>query len=463
MKNKWAALALLAATQFVLILDLTIVGIALPPLGAELGLDQRDLSWLTTAYSLVFGGLLLLGGRLSDYAGRRKIFMIGMVLFAAGSLVGGFASSGEVLVAVRAVQGLAGALVAPAAMSLVMTIFEGDPAFGRAMGIWGAVGGVGGAAGVVLGGLLTDWFGWRSVFFVNVPVGVIVAALALVVLPVARPTAVRRGFDVAGAITSTAGLALLIYSMVDLETLWTAVAAVALLAAFVVIESRSANPLMPLGIFRKPLLRAGNVLMFLVASAMQAVFFILTLYTQMVLGYTATQSGLSMAAIAVSIALTASTLGGRAVARYGLRATAATGMALITVAVAWYTRIGVDGGFLANLLGPEIVSGVGFGLLVVAATIAATAEATPAEAGLASGLFNVTTQVGISVGIAVLITVASSRTAGATDPASLVAGYQAAIWVALGIVVAGVIAALTLLPRRTAAPEDRQRVPVPSA
>ncbi|MFI6320717.1 MFS transporter [Nonomuraea sp. NPDC050556] len=462
MKNKWAALALLAATQFVLILDLTIVSIALPPLGRDLGLDQQDLSWLTTAYSLVFGGLLLLGGRLSDFAGRRRVFMAGMVLFAAGSLVGGFASTGEVLVAVRAVQGLAGALVAPAAMSLVMTIFEGDPAFGKAMGIWGAVGGVGGAAGVVLGGLLTDWFGWRSVFFVNVPVGVVVAGLALVILPAAGPAAVRKGFDLAGAVTSTAGLALLIYSLVDLDIRWTAVA-VALLVVFVVIESRSANPLLPLGIFRKKLLRAGNVLMFLVASAMQAVFFILTLYTQVVLGYSATQSGLSMAAIAVSIALTASMLGGRSVARYGLRTTAGIGMGLIAVAVAWYTRIGVNGAFLADLLGPEIISGIGFGLLVVAATIAATSEALPAEAGLASGLFNVTQQVGISVGIAVLITVASTRTAGATDTASLVAGYQAAIWVGLGIIVAGVIAALTLLPRKTATKEPQQAAPVPTA
>lgn len=463
MKNKWAALALLAATQFVLILDLTIVSIALPPLGRDLGLDQQDLSWLTTAYSLVFGGLLLLGGRLSDFVGRRRIFMVGMVLFAAGSLVGGFASSGEVLVAVRAVQGLAGALVAPAAMSLVMTIFEGDPAFGKAMGIWGAVGGVGGAAGVVLGGLLTDWFGWRSVFFVNVPVGVVVAALALVILPAAGPTAVKKGFDLAGAVTSTAGLALLIYSLVDLDTIWTAVAAVALLGAFLVIESRSANPLMPLGIFRKKLLRAGNVLMFLVASAMQAVFFILTLYTQVVLGYSATQSGLSMAAIAISIAVTASTLGGRAVARYGLRTTAGLGMGLIAVAVAWYTQIGVNGTFLADLLGPEIISGIGFGLLVVAATIAATSEATPAESGLASGLFNVTQQVGISVGIATLITVATTRTGAATDAASVVAGYQAAIWVGLGIIVVGVIAALTLLPRKTPVRTNQQPAPVPAA
>ncbi|GAA3232711.1 MFS transporter [Actinocorallia longicatena] len=454
--SKWAALALLATTQFVLILDLTIVGIALPPMGRDLDLDSAGLSWMTTAYSLVFGGLLLLGGRLADTLGRRRVFVAGMAMFAAASLAGGAASTGEMVIAVRAVQGLAGALVAPAALSLVMTIFKDDPALARAMGIWGAVGGVGGAAGVVLGGVLTDAFGWRSVFFVNVPVGAAVAVLALVLLPEARSAAPRRGFDLAGAVTSTTGLGLLTYALVDAaESGWAsgpvlaaAAAAVALLALFLVLESRSANPLMPLTIFRNPPLRAGNLLMFLVPAAMQPVFFLLTLYTQQILGYTPTESGLSIAAIAVAIALTASLAGGRAVERFGIRATAVAGLGLLLGGALLYLRLAVGGSFAGVLLAPEIITGVGFGLFVVAATVAATSGVSGEEAGLASGLVNVAQQTGISVGTALIVAVAAAVTGGSTRPADLVEGYHAGIGVAVAILAVGLVAAAVLLPRR---------------
>ncbi|NRQ34944.1 MFS transporter [Nonomuraea sp. NN258] len=466
MKNKWAAFALLAATQFVLILDLTIVSIAMPPMGRELGMSAQDLSWTTTAYSLVFGGLLLLGGRLSDYVGRRRIFVAGMALFAVSSLVGGLAESGALLIAVRAVQGLAGALVAPAALSLVMTIFKDDPALNKAMGLWGAVGGVGGSAGVVLGGLLTDWFGWRSVFLVNVPIGIVVSLLAFRLLPAARSESRVAGFDLAGAITSTGGLALLTYALVDAaEAGWTSArtlgigaVSIALLAAFLIVEKRSAGPLVPLNVFRRKQLRAGNVLMFLVAAAMQPVFFLLTLYTQLVLGYSATQSGLSIVAISVTIALTASTLGGRVLTRYGLRTTAATGMAFITAGAALYLRVDVGGDFLVDLLPSELLTGFGFGLLIVAATVAATAEASPAESGMVSGLFNVTTQVGISVGIAVLVSIAAGVSGGSTVAADLVAGYRMAFLAATVLSAVGLVAALTLLPRHT--PVSREPVGV---
>lgn len=445
--NKWAALALLATTQFVLILDLTIIGIASPIMGTELHLKPQELSWMTTAYTLVFGGLLLLGGRLADYMGRRRVFVAGMLLFAAASLAGGLASTGALVIAARAVQGLAGALVAPAALSLVMTIFKGDPQLNKAMGVWGAVGGVGGAAGVVLGGLLTDWFGWRSVFFVNVPVGVVVAALAFRLLPAARSTEPRGGFDLAGAITSTGGLALLTYAAEGSGALWAGALAVVLLAAFLVIEWRSKNPLMPLGIFRKRRLRAGNVLMFLVPVAMQPIFFILTLYTQLVLGYSPTQSGLSMVAIAVTIAVTASTVGGRALSRYGVRTTAAVGIAFMLAGVLLYLRIDVDGSFLASMLAPELLTGFGFGLMVVPATVAATAEAAPGEAGLASGLMNVSQQTGISIGMALLISLAATTTGGSTQAADLVAGYHAAVWAAVAVLTIALAAALTMFPR----------------
>ncbi|WP_431893854.1 MFS transporter [Nonomuraea sp. bgisy101] len=460
--NKWAALALLAATQFVLILDLTIIGIASPIMGGELHLRPQELSWMTTAYTLVFGGLLLLGGRLSDYLGRRRVFVAGMLLFAAASLAGGLASTGALVIAARAVQGLAGALVAPAALSLVMTIFKDDPQLNKAMGVWGAVGGVGGAAGVVLGGLLTDWFGWRSVFFVNVPVGAVAALLAFRLLPAVRSTEARGGFDLAGAVTSTGGLALLTYAFEGSGTLWAGALAVVLLAAFLAIESRSKNPLMPLGIFRKRQLRAGNVLMFLVPVAMQPIFFILTLYTQFVLGYSPTQSGLSMVAIAVAVAVTASTVGGRALSRYGVRATAATGIVFMLAGIALYLRIDVDGGFLTSMLAPELLTGFGFGLMVVPATVAATAEASPGEAGLASGLMNVSQQTGISIGMAVLISLAATTTGGSTQPADLVAGYHAALWAAVAVMAVALVVALTMLPGLKAAAVSESRAHQPA-
>ncbi|NUR82908.1 MAG: MFS transporter [Nonomuraea sp.] len=450
MKSKWTALALLAATQFVLILDLMIVSVAMPPMARELHLTASDLSWMSSAYSLVFGGLLLLGGRLSDYLGRRRMFALGMVVFALASLAGGLAGSGGMLVAARAVQGLGGAIVAPAALSLVMSIFKDDPAMPRAMGVWGAVGAVGASVGVVVGGVLTDGLGWRSVFYVNVPIGLAAAALAVVLLPATPVARASRGFDVLGAITSTGGLALLIYAFVDTDPLLV-VGAVVLLGAFLVIEKRSASPLMPLGIFRNRGLRASNVVMFLVAGAMQPVAFILTLYTQQILGYDATQSGLSVVAISVAIALTASTLGGRILARYGARTTIAAGLVLILVAVPMYLRLGVDSGFVSHLLLPEILSGIGFGLLVGAVTMTATSSVPAAESGLASGLFNVTQQVGISIGIAAQIALATA-VAGSTSPQALLAGYHVSFLVSAALVAAALVTTLVMLPKRTREP-----------
>jgi EmrB/QacA subfamily drug resistance transporter len=456
MRSKWAAFWLLVTTQFVLILDLTIVSIAMPPMGAELGLTQADLSWTTTAYSLVFGGLLLLGGRLSDYLGRRRVFVAGMLLFAAASLVGGLAGSGAVLIAGRAAQGLAAALVAPAALSLVMTIFKDDPAINKAMGLWGAAGGVGASTGVVLGGLLTDGLGWRSVFLVNVPIGVVVGALALVLLPAARAAEPVRGFDLAGAITSTGGLALLTYALVDAteqgwtsaRTLVTLAVALVVLAGFLLVERRSANPLVPLNVFRRRLIRGGNVVIFLVAAALQAVFFLLTLYTQLVLGYSATQSGLSLVAVSITIALTASLLGGRVLAARGIRFTAVAGLTSIIAGLLLYLRIDVNSGYLTVMLPPELLTGFGFGLVVVAATVAATSEAGPSESGMVSGLFNVTQQVGISLGIAVQVSVAAGVTGALVTPESLISGYRAAFMVAALLATGGLAAALTLLPGR---------------
>ncbi|WP_449062744.1 MFS transporter [Planomonospora algeriensis] len=336
-RSSGAALALLVTTQFVLVLDSTIVGVALPSIARDLDLAQEDLSWVNNAYVLVFGGFLMLGGRLADLAGRRRVFVAGLLLFTLASLAGGLAPTPGVLIACRAVQGLASALVAPAALSLLMTVFpDGTPQEkarrNRALGVYGAVSGAGGAAGMVLGGLLTDGFGWEAVFYVNVPIGVAGALLAPVLLPPGRAGERGGGFDLAGATTVTAGLALLVYVLVGTErngwasaqTLGLGGLAVALLAAFAWIETRSGQPLVPLGIFRRRTLRGANLVGALIPMGVIPSIFFLTLYTQQVLGFSPLASGLALAPLALSVVLAATTVG-RFLARLGLRLATAAG------------------------------------------------------------------------------------------------------------------------------------------
>ena len=325
-RGKGAALALLATTQFVVILDASIVNVALPSIGSALEFSQQNLSWVVNAYTLTFGGFLLLGGRLADLLGRRRMFMIGLVLFSFASLLGGLAQSDLWLIAARALQGLGAALISPAALSLVTTIFAEGAERNRALGIWGAVAGSGGAAGVLLGGMLTEWAGWEWVLFVNVPIGVAAAALAPRLLPENRDEGAARDFDATGAVLVTGGLALLVYTLVDAESAgWTSTQTLGLgalslatLAAFVGWESRASHPLMPFGIFRLKTLRGANAVGLLLGMSLFSMFFFISLYMQQVLGYSPIEAGFAFLPLAVTIMVSA-TVAARLVTRFGAR------------------------------------------------------------------------------------------------------------------------------------------------
>ncbi|MGH8774349.1 MAG: DHA2 family efflux MFS transporter permease subunit [Jiangellaceae bacterium] len=460
-RARWFALALLATTQFVLILDAAIVGVALPSIAADLALTQSDLTWIGNAYTLLFGGFLLLGGRLADLLGRRRMFVGGLVLFTAASLVAGVAGSGVVLVGARALQGFAAALVSPAALSLVMILFKDGAERNRALGIWGAVAGSGAAAGLVLGGFLTDWFGWASVFYVNVPIGVAAVLLAFRLLPRSGAVERTRGFDLAGATTVTGGLALLVFVLVNAneagwlsaQTFGLGALALALLAAFVVIEMRVEHPLVPLRIFGSPMLRGANAVAVLTTMAMFPMFFFVTLYTQQVLGYSPIESGLAQLPFALTIILVASSIG-PVIARLGLRTTAITGLVLMAAGLGWISRLSVDGTFLGDLFGPMLVTAAGAAFAFISMTIAATNGAAEHEAGLASGLINTAQQVGGALGLGVLVAVATARTDGvvaAGEPVVSVAvteGYQSGLVVGAALALTAAVVAAVMLPRQ---------------
>jgi EmrB/QacA subfamily drug resistance transporter len=445
------SLALLAVTQFVLVLDVSIVGVAMPSVGTELGFAPEDLSWVANAYVLAFGGLLLLGGRVADLLGRRRMFAVGTAVFAAASLAGALSTDAWMLVGARAAQGVGAALVAPAALSLLLTIFPPGPDRNKAMGVFGAVAGAGGAAGSILGGVLTEWLGWEATLYVNVPIGVVVVVLAFRLLPEASdPTA--RGFDLAGAVTVTGGLTLLVHTLVNANqagwlsarTLGTGAVALALLALFVVIETRSAHPLVPVRIFRSAALRGANIMSALTAMGILPLFFYLTFYMQQVLGYGPIAAGTAQLPLALSIAATAGAAAAL-IARIGVRATMASGLLIMAVGLAWFSRMSPDGSFLADVLGPSLVIGVGSGLAFVTTTVAATSNTRPEQAGLASGLFATAQQFGGALALAVVVAVVTARTTDVFDGGERVAAVALTEGYRLGMVLAAVVSAAAAL------------------
>lgn len=469
-RQRGLALALLVTVQFVLVLDASIVNVALPSIGRDLHFDQADLSWVGNAYTLTFGGFLLFGGRVADLAGRRRMFVAGLALFTAASLAGGLAPTAGALVGARAVQGLGAALVAPAALSLIMTLFTDGPERNRALGLFGAVAGAGGAAGAILGGLLTDWLGWESVLFVNVPIGAAAIALAPVLLPEARDQEVR-GFDLLGAAAVTGGLALLVYTLVDVNNAgWDSTAtylrgagAAVLLAAFAAVEARVRHPLVPLGIFRQRSLRGGNLAAVLATMAIFPMFYVMTLYLQQVKGYGPIRAGLGQLPVAVTMAFGAGA-GSRLITRFGARGPLAAGLAAVAAGLAWFAGMSATGHYAADVLGPAIVMGLGGGLVFVSVTIAATAGASAGESGLASGLINTTQQVGGALGLAVVVAVSTAATehSSARVPAgALTDGFRAGMLASAGIALAGALAALLLVPGRPAEAADTPPVTVP--
>ncbi|HEU5062311.1 MAG TPA: MFS transporter [Solirubrobacterales bacterium] len=450
--KRWIALILLCSAQFVVVLDASIVNVALPTIGEALDFTESSLPWVVNAYVLTFGGFLLLGGRLADLLGRRRVFMFGLVLFAIASLFGGLATSSGQLVAARAVQGLGAAILSPAALSIVATTFRDGAERNKALGIWGAVAGSGGAAGVLLGGVLTEYLGWEWVLWVNVPIGIAAAAIAPSLIAESRNEQETRHFDVAGAATITLGLSALVFALLDAEdagwgsaqTIGILIAAAILLAAFVAIEQRSQAPLVPFRIFRLRTITGANVVGILVGASLFSMFFFISLYMQQVLGYSAIKAGLSYLPLAIAIILSAG-IASALVTKVGFKPILAAGMVLIATGLVWFSQISPDGTFLADILGPSLLAAVGLGFAFVPVTIAAVSGVEDREQGLASGLINTSQQVGGALGLAILAAIANSEIGTSRDPAVLTDGFSSAFLVGSGFAVLGLLATLFLI------------------
>jgi len=456
--NPWLILVLVCLGQFMVVLDATIVNVALPSIQDDLGFSATDLQWVINSYTLVFGGFLLLGGRAADLVGRRKLFVIGVLVFSAASLLNGLATSSGLLVAARGLQGLGAALVSPAALSIITITFAEGTERTKALGVWGAIAAGGGAFGLLLGGILTDALSWEWIFFVNVPVGLAAALLAVRYIPESRAEQRPGSFDVAGAVSVTAGLILLVYAIVKAtdygwgspKTLGLAAAALALLAIFVAIERRSKAPLVRLGIFRVRSLLGANLVLLVVAGGLFANFYFSSIYVQRILGYTPLEAGLAFLPVTVGIVI-GSGLSQVLVKRLGVRETTMLGMVIAAVGLFVLAQASVDGTYLGTLLPGLLPMSVGMGLTFVPVTLIATTNVTSEDAGLASGLFNTSQQIGGALGLAVLATLAADRTAslrGADEAARLVEGFQVAFAGAAVLMLVGV-ALLAALVRRS--------------
>ena len=460
--NPWLVLVIACLAQFMVVLDVTVVNIALPSVQRGLHFSAANLQWVVNGYTLVFGGFLLLGGRAADLIGRKRLFVIGVVLFSAASLLNGFAQSSGMLIVGRGLQGLGGALVSPAALSIVTTTFSDGEQRTKALGVWSAIAASGSAIGLLLGGVLTDVASWRWVFFVNVPVGIAAVALALRYVAESRAETQRRSYDLGGAVTVTGGLLVLVYTIVKAQswgwgsarTLGLGAVAIVLLALFVAIEGRAKAPLMRLGIFRVRSLAVGDAVLLLVGSAMFGMFFFASLYVQEILGYSPLKAGLAFLPVCGGIMVGAA--GAQVlIKRVGVRNVACAGVAIGALGLLVLTRLPVHGRYAADLLTGLIPLSLGLGLAFVPITLLATSGVGPEDAGLASGLFNTAQQVGGSLGLAILSTLAASQTSSllhghsAGGPrAARVSGYHVAFLVA-AIMLAAASALLAFLLRRS--------------
>jgi EmrB/QacA subfamily drug resistance transporter len=457
-RRKWLALALLSVVQFMVVLDIAIVNVALPSIQVDLGFSQQNLQWVISAYALVFGGFLLLGGRAADLLGRRRIFLAGLIVFTLASLFAGLAWSEASLISARALQGLGAAIITPAALSILSTTFVEGRERNIALGVWGAVGGFGAAAGVLLGGILTDALSWAWIFFVNVPVGVTAFVLAPILLKESRDATVKS-FDALGAVLVTGGLSSLVYAITQAgQDGWLAgktvsffAASLVMLVGFLAWEQRHPEPLMRLGILRIKTVSGANVAGFIMGTATFSLFLMLTLYMQQVLGYSPMKTGVGYLAVA-GTAIFTSAIAAQLVTRIGVKPVLAIGMTSLTGGLVYFTQVSVGGSYLADLLPGFLLIAVGLGFSFVPISIAALAGIQPAEAGLASGLINTSQQIGGALGIAALSTIATSRTTdalagGATRTQALVDGFHGAFFAGVILAAIGIVAALTLISR----------------
>jgi EmrB/QacA subfamily drug resistance transporter len=462
-RRKWYALALLCAVQFMVVLDIAVVNVALPSIQDDLHFSQQNLQWVISAYALVFGGFMLLGGRSADILGRRRVFFAGLIVFTLGSLLCGLSWSEGSLIAARALQGLGAATISPAALSILTTTFAEGKERNIALGAWGATGGFGAAAGVLMGGVLTELLSWQWIFLVNVPIGLVGLALIPVLLSESRVHDVKS-HDVPGAVLVTSSLLLIVLAITKGQdwgwasgrTIGVFVAGGALLAGFLAWESRHREPLLPLSIFKLRTLAAANVNMLILGTAMFSMFLILTLYMQQVLGYSPLQTGVAYLAVAGTSVLWAN-VAAQVVNRVGVKPALVFGMTLMTVGLVYFTQISVGGSYWADLFPGFLIIGLGIPFAFIPLTIAALAGTRPQEAGLASGLINTAQQIGGAVGIAVLSTVATTTTAtdsgaGASTADALTHGFQDALWVGAAIAAVGVVVSLVFVRRSDLVP-----------
>src|SRR5215216_7637716 len=458
-QHKWLALALLATVQFMVILDIAIVNVALPSIQTDLGFSQENLQWVISAYALFFGGFLLLGGRTADIVGRRRLFVIGLVVFGAASLLSGLAWSDSALIVARAVQGLGAAMITPAALAILMTTFQEGRERNTALGVWGAVGAFGAVAGVLLGGILTDLLSWEWIFFINVPVALAAVALTPLLLAESRDTGVRS-FDAPGAVLVTSGMVTLVYTITQANQYgWGSVAtiglfslAAVLLAAFGVWEARVKEPLMPFSIFRIRTVAAANISGLILGTVSFSMFLMLTLYMQQVLDYSPLSTGIAYLAVAGTTIIW-SAVAANLVTRVGVKPVLVAGMAFLTAGLAYFTQVSVGGSYVVDLLPGFLLIAIGMGFSFVPISIAALAGVRPSEAGRASGLINTSQQIGGALGIAALSAVATSTTddalaGGGAPQFALTDGFQAAFVGGACVALVGVLVALVIVRRR---------------
>ena len=469
--NPWVVLVLVCLAQFMVVLDATVVNVALPSIQKDLGLSEANLQWVVNAYTLVFGGFLLLGGRAGDLLGRKRLFLGGIVVFTTASLLDGLAWSSGALIASRALQGLGGAFISPAALAIITTTFEEGAERSKALAVWAAIASGGAAVGLVLGGALTQAFSWPWIFFVNVPVGIITFVLSLRLIPESRDERAERNFDVAGAVTVTAGLMLLVYAIVNTQqkgwtsvwTIGTAVVAFALLIAFVVIERGATAPLVRLDIFHTRTLTTANVVMLLVASGLFAMFYFNSLYIQRVLGYGPLEAGLAFLPFTAGIMISAG-LSSKYAARAGVRTLTIVGLLITIAGMLLLARIPVDGTYLVDVFPPIMLTSLGMGAVFVSLTMIATMGLEDSDQGLASGLFNTSQQIGGALGLAILATIAAGRTdaAGGESAEALVHGFRWAFAGSAVFLAAGLVAFVALLRRRHVARIEAEAATAPS-
>jgi EmrB/QacA subfamily drug resistance transporter len=468
--NKWLILVIACMAQFMVVLDITVVNIALPSIQTGLKFSSANLQWVVNGYTLIFGGFLLLGGRAADLMGRKRLFLAGVILFSAASLLNGLAQSSGMLIVGRGLQGLGGALVSPAALAIITTTFTETGERTKALGIWSAIAASGSAVGLLMGGVLTDIASWRWVFFVNVPIGIVTVMLAVRYILESRVEGARRSYDLAGAATVTGGLVVIVFAIVKAQsygwgsarTLGLFAAGIVLLAAFVAIESRSESPLMRLSIFRVRSLAVGDAALLLVGSAMFGMFYFASLYVQQILGYSPLKAGLAFLPVTAGIMIGAGAAQ-QLIKRFGVRNVAAAGTTLAALGLLVLTQLPVHGSYVGNLLTGLLPLSIGMGLVFVPITLMATSGVSGDDAGLASGLFNTAQQVGGSLGLAILSTLAASQSSrllsshSATRAAATVSGYHVA-FLAAAIMMAAASGLLVVLLRKRHLAEVEQAI-----